>query len=213
MKTRTAILLSTAVIAGFIVYTFINTGQIFRVSGAIEVWYSVITKDMPLIGGVMRWLPLLAGLMLAAAQFVPEMTNKRLKLTMHLPLPEGRIVASMLAYGTAALLFVFIVTYAVFISGFSFYYPREMISGAILMSLPWFMAGLCGYFLAAWICFEPSWRHRIFNALAGVSFLAFFFIGANSGAYAPMLPWLAVLTAVSFTFPFYSAARFKDGAQ
>ena len=213
IKTRTIVFLAVALIAGFVAYTFINTAQMFRVSGAVNVWNNVITKDMSLLSGAMQWLPVLAGLMLALAQFVPEMTDKRLKLTLHLPLREGTTVSIMLAYGLLVLLAVFALTYGVLTAGFSAYYPCEMIAGMIWRSLPWFIAGLCAYLLAAWVCFEPVWRQRIFNALIGVCLCSFFFIAAPSRAYIPMLPWMIAFTVVCFAFPFYSASRFKDGAQ
>lgn len=207
------ILLSVALFVGFVVYTFINTAQMFRVSGAVEVWNTIITKDMPLLSGAMQWLPALMGLMLALSQFVPEMTNKRLKLTLHLPLRENRILSTMLVYGVSVLLVVFLLVYASLAIGFSTYYPSEIIMGMVWASLPWFLGGLCSYLMGVWVCLEPVWRFRIFYAVAGVCLCSLFFIKAGSGAYIPMLPYLIVFTIVCFTFPFYSAARFKEGAQ
>ncbi len=98
IKTRMILLLLLLVFAGMIAYSFINTAQLFRVAGAVNTWENTIMKDIPLISE-MKWLPVLAGLLLAIVQYVPEMQNKRLKLTLHLPLPETRIIYSMLVYG------------------------------------------------------------------------------------------------------------------
>lgn len=213
IKTRVSLLLIVAVMAGCVVYAFINTGQYFRVSGAVQVWNSVITKDMPLLPAAMQWLPLLTALLLALTQFIPEMTDKRLKLTLHLPMREDRVIAAMLTYGAVTLVGVYVLTYAALIVGLAAKYPAEMIWGMFWSSLPWFLAGVCAYPLTAWICLEPIWKHKILNALAAVCLSSFFFIGAMSGGYAPFVPYLAVFTLICFTFPFFSAARFKQGAQ
>ncbi len=213
IKTRMSVLIMVAVMAAAIIYTFINTAQDFRVAGAVNVWNTFITKDMALLPALMQWIPMLLGLMLALAQFVPEMTDKRLKLTLHLPMPEGRIVTLLLAYGVTVLATFFVISYAVLTAGFRAWYPAEMISGMYLKSLPWFMGGWCAYLLTAWICLEPIWKYRALNALAAVCLCSFFFIKGASGAYLPFIPYLAVFAVVCFAFPFYSAARFKEGAQ
>lgn len=213
IKTRRSVLLIALLAAGFTAYAFINAGQAFRVAGAVQVWNGVLTKDLSLLPSVMRWMPALAALLLSLSQFVPEMTDKRLKLTLHLPMGENRIVAVTLAYGIAVLAALYLLTYAVLIAGFSTRYPAEMIAGMGWKSLPWFLAGLCAYLLTAWICLEPVWRYKIGNTLAAVCLGSFFFMAAAAGGYKPFIPYLAIFALLCFAFPFYSAARFKEGAQ
>ncbi len=213
IKTRMSVLVMAAVMAAAVIYSFINTAQEFRVVGAVAVWNNIITKDTHLLPGLIQWVPVLMGLMLALAQFVPEMTDKRLKLTLHLPAPESRIMSLLLTYGATVLVSVFILSYAALVAGMSRWYPAEMISGMCLRSLPWFIGGWCAYLLTAWICLEPIWKHKVFDALAGVCLCSFFFFRGMTGSYLPFLPYLIVFAIACFAFPFYSAARFKEGAQ
>lgn len=201
------------IFAGVVVYGFIDTGQAFRVGGAVQVWSGILLKDASVMPPVMQWVPLLSALMLAFSQFAPEMASKRLKLTLHLPLAETKIMSAMLCYGLAVLVVVYLLAYIVLLTGLSLYYPSEVLMLAFLKSIPWFLGGLAGYLLASWICLEPVWRRRICNSVIAAACLSLFFIDAISGAYVPLLPWLAAIIVSGFSFPFYSACRFKEGRQ
>lgn len=213
IKTRRITILIGAVFAGIIIYSFINTGQAFRIGGAVQVWADIILKDASIFPSVMQWLPVLTGLLLAFAQFVPEITDKRLKLSLHLPMSEAKIVSAILCYGLMVLVLTYLITYGILMTGLSFYYPTEIKMIAFWKSLPWFLAGLTGYLLGTWICLEPVWRQRIYNAFISACVLALFFINAQSGAYMPLIPVLVIITIICFGLPFYSTARFKEGKQ
>ncbi|MCC8020043.1 MAG: hypothetical protein LIO85_09775 [Rikenellaceae bacterium] len=213
IKTRRSVLLAAALMTAAVVYSFLNVGQEFRVFGAVAAWNNVITKDTSLLPTIMQWLPAVVGVLVAVSQFVPEMTDKRLKLTLHLPLGENRIVCALLTYGVAVTGALFVVTNIALVAGMSVYYPGAIVAGMFLRSLPWFLCGVFAYLVTAWVVLEPLWRQKILNGLAGACLCYFFLIGAPSGAYVRFLPWLIVLTIVGFSFPFYSAARFKQGVQ
>ncbi|MFV0539259.1 MAG: hypothetical protein ACK5M3_18110 [Dysgonomonas sp.] len=213
IKTRRVITLIGIIFIAMIIYTLINTEQLFRVGGAVQTWSAVILKDMPILPGFVQWLPILAGLLLGISQFAPEMHDKRLKLTLHLPLTETKVMATLLLFGVSILLFIFLLSYLILSFMFSFYYPAEVVKAMIWSSLPHFFAGIFGYVLASWITLEPTWRQRIGYTLATIGFLTFLFISSISGAYIPFIPYLVVLLLLCFLFPFYSMYRFKDGAQ
>lgn len=213
IKTRRVILLSGIILISLIIYTFINTGQSFRVGGAVQAWTNIILKDIPILPSIIKWFPLLAGVLLGLVQFIPEMTDKRLKLTLHLPLPETKILSSMLLYGIIILAVFFLLMYLTLLIGLQSYYPAEIIKAMTWQILPSLLGGITSYFFAAWICLEPVWRQRVFNALIATGGLALFWIDAKSGAYSSFTLYLVLIILIGFFFPFYSTARFKDGAQ
>lgn len=213
IKSRRLIFLTGIIFVGVVIYSFINVGQTFRVDGAVQAWGSVILKDSPVFPVIMQWLPILAALAVSLAQFIPEMTNKRLKLTLHLPMSETKIIGAMLCYGLCVLALIYLTTYIMLMIGFSFYFPYEIRMLALLKSLPWFAAGIAGYFAVAWICLEPVLRQQIYNTFIAICILSLFFIKAQSGAYLPLLPFLLIVIIVCFGMPFYSSARFKEGKQ
>ncbi len=212
IKSRKILLLLSIVFTGMIAYLFMSISQDFRVSGAVSVWGNVITKDMPLVS-LLKWLPLASGILLALAQFTPEMQNKRLKLTLHLPLSETSIITCMLLYGIVVMLVLLACTSLIVLWGLNLYFAREIIVATCWVAAPWLLAGPIAYLFTSWICIEPVWIRRILYAFTGICGLSFCFITAHSGAYSPFIPYLLAWTIISFAFPFYSAIRFKEGKQ
>lgn len=213
IKTHRVVILVCAVFVATIVYALINTGQQFRVGGAVQTWAAVILKNSSVIPGFVKWFPLLAGILLGIAQFTPEMHDKRLKLTLHLPLEETKIMSVLLLYGISILAAIFISTYSILAISLSFYFPAEIIISMICSNLPYLLAGIFGYLFASWICIEPVWRLRIVYSVASLGFLSFLFIDSIPGGYISFMPYLVVIMAIGFLLPFYSMQRFKDGAQ
>jgi hypothetical protein len=183
-----------------------------RGTGMVAYWESIIQKDAVLFP-YFEYLPLLAGILLAITQYVPELQFKRLKLTLHLPLGENKILLTMLLYGFGVVLLFVLVTLPVLLLGLSRHFPGEIVYASCGNLLPWFLAGLASYLLASWICLEPQWKQRILNAIPGICVLSFFLMRAKSGAYQPLDPYLAGFVVVAFFFAFYSTARFKEGVQ
>ncbi|MDR0766457.1 MAG: hypothetical protein LBF09_05950 [Odoribacteraceae bacterium] len=213
IKTRGAVLLSGVLLAAYAVYAFIHTGQLFRVDGAVATWSGVILKDAFLLPGATRWLPLATGLMVGLAQFVPELTERRLKLTLHLPLPAGRVLSVMLLHGVITLLALYLPVAIALLSGLSAYYPPEITGALAWRALPWFAAGIAAYLFTAWTCVEPSWQQRVKNVLVAAGALPACYVDGPAGSYLPFLPWLVVILAVAFLAPFQAAGRFKEGVQ
>jgi hypothetical protein len=213
IKTKRIILLLIIALIALFMYTFINTEQTFRLNGYVQSWANVILKDLSVLPEITKWFPLFAGLLFALVQFIPEMTDKRMKLTLHLPLPEPKIVLSMLTYGFAVLLVVYLIMYMMWSIGLRFYYATEIITFMTWQVAPYFLGGLTSYLFTAWICLEPVWRQRLFNSLAATGGLYLFYMETKQGAYMTFIPYLIVMMIAAFCFPFYSTARFKEGSQ
>ena len=212
IKTRSIIAVIVCVFLGVGIYSFISINQNIRLVGIVGVWEDTIQKD-PVIFGYFQYLPLFAGILLAIAQYIPELQSKRLKLTLHLPLNENGIMMTMLLYGIIVIALLLIVTIPVLLLGLSRSYPSEIVFSALHQLVPWFFAGLAAYTITAWVCLDPQWKQRIFNIIPGLFFLSFFLLSAKSRAFCPFMPFLIVAIIVSFFFSFYSTARFKEGVQ
>ena len=212
IKTQRIIYLLYLIFIAVISYILLTTQQLIRTSGAVSVWENIIQKDLGLVDKI-QYLPLLAGLLMALAQFTAEMQNKRLKLTLHLPVPETKIMGGMLYFGILNLLLLFLVTICSLYIALSINFAPEIVCANIMRALPWFTGGLTAYLLCAWICIEPVWKNRLLNSIPACGALAMYYWQAKSGAYNSFIPYLILLTIVSFSFPFYSTIRFKDGAQ
>jgi hypothetical protein len=212
IKTRTTVAVLSALFLGTGIYSFMKTGENIRLLGLVNLWEEAIQKD-PVMFPYFKYLPLLAGVLSAIAQYVPELQFKRLKLTLHLPLNENKIVFTMLLYGFGVVLLLSFLTLGLLLLGLSKYFPAEIVGASFQQMLPWFLAGPAAYLITSWICLEPQWKRRILNAIPGIITLSCFFWKAKSGAYQPFDPYLTGLIIAAFSFAFYSTARFKEGIQ
>ena len=208
IKTRKVIgVLFTATIA-VLAYSFIEVTHSIRLDEAVNEWYAFLfmDKSLPLITMI---LPLISGLALALVQFVPEMVNKRLKLTLHLPADETSIISSMLMYGYLVLVLMFALTIIVYVCGMSFIFPYEATYMMIARLTPSFVSGLAVYGFTAWVCFEPQWKQRVLNLLIAVGLISVLFVSQQSGVYLHFGLGLIVIFIASFAFPFFSVLRFN----
>ena len=74
--------------------------------GRNERGCSCVQRDVIFID-MLQYIPLIAGILMAIVQFVPEMQRKCLKLTLHLPYPELKMTGNMLLSGLVLLLVCF----------------------------------------------------------------------------------------------------------
>ena len=210
IKTRKVIGVLLILTLAELAYSFIEVTHSIRLDDAVNVWYGFLFMDNSL-PTVTLGFPLIAGLALALVQFVPEMTNKRLKLTLHLPANESSIVAAMLLYGYLVLVGLFILSVVVFTIGLSFLFSSEITQLLLSKLLPSFVSGLVAYGFAAWICFEPQWKQRVLNLMVAVGLISVLFVTQLAGSYLHFGIGMVVLVIASFVFPFYSVLRFKHG--
>lgn len=210
IKTRRVLGVLVVLALAALAYTFIDVTHSIRLDEAVNAWYGYLFLGKQLPAVILLFSPL-AGLALSLVQFIPEMTNKRLKLTLHLPADETSIVSSMLLYGYLVLAVLFAFLILILVATLSLVLPREIIQSFLQTLLPWFVSGWIVYGFSAWICFEPQWKQRIFNLLIGLALLSILFVSQTSGAYLHFGWGLFVLLVASFVFPFYSAVRFKHG--
>ena len=102
LKMRTCCLCMAAVVAAFTVYCLMRISRIVTIKDVSHVWELMIGRDMVFVDVTQYVFPAV-GLAVAVAQFLPEMLQKRLKLTLHLPMSQMRMTFTMLLFGTALL--------------------------------------------------------------------------------------------------------------
>ena len=212
MKTRKLVGGWILLLAAVSVYAYIDLTYTIRMNEAVNVWFGILFQGTSVSALLMYLLPL-AGISLAIVQFVPEMTQKRFKLTLHLPASETRLVSSMLLFGYGVLGVLYLCCLVFLSLLVSRVLPFEGVSMMLSQVLPWTAAGLAGYGFTAWICIEPSWKQRAMNMLMAAGLLSVCFVSVYPEAYAGFGWGMAVLVAASFVFPFYSCIRFKQGVQ
>ena len=95
----------------------------------------------------------------------PEMQRKCLKLTLHLPYSQKKMVMAMLAFGVLALFACFATSFIIMGVYLPQHFTSELVQRILLSAAPWFLAGFAGYLLVSWICLEPTWKRRVLNLI------------------------------------------------
>ncbi|WP_421919425.1 hypothetical protein [Marinifilum sp.] len=193
-------------------YIFLKLGRSFRLVGLEHLWDVIVNRDQFLFRDI-KYFPLATGFCLALAQFVPEMIQKRIKLSLHLPLSNKKIVFSMLGFGLLSLTIIFVLHLAVILLFSVLYFPNEIIESMMYTLLPWYVAGIAAYAFMSWICLEPTWKRRIFNALLMFASLQLCFLSNFPGAYSLLVLALVLIPLYVLPFGYFSVQRFKVGIQ
>ena len=101
LKTRWYYLVAVLLSLGFVGYVLLNFFRAAGLKGIAHLWEVMLLRDAVFVD-LLQFVPLVVGLLFAVVQFVPEMQRKCLKLTLHLPCPELRMIGAMLLYGAVA---------------------------------------------------------------------------------------------------------------
>ena len=213
IKTRWAALCILLLSNGFAAYVLLRLYRAAGMMGPAHIWAVMLEHDEPFFAGILEYMPLLAGLVLACVQFFPEMYHKCLKLTLHLPCSHLRMMFQMLGYGLGVLLVSFGLNYLIMWLGMRGVLAPELYSRMLLVALPWYLAGLVAYLMCAWTILEGSWPRRLLDLLVMVLCLKVFFMSNIPGAYLPFMPWLVVFVLACLLLPWISIDRFKHGIE
>ena len=83
------------------VYIYIETRRLFVLDHAEIVWYRVMHLSQ-IHYALMKYVPLITSLLLAAIQYLPEMVGERLRLALHLPVSPHRLIMAHVLVGLTA---------------------------------------------------------------------------------------------------------------
>lgn len=212
IKTRWYLLLACLTMWGFVGYSLLRINRVINLKGAGHLWEVMLSRDAVFVD-LLEYIPVLLGVLLALVQFVPEMHRKCLKLTLHLPYPQLRMVNGMLLYGVLALLLCFAVGYLLMVAYLQGVLAPELMVRILLTALPWHLAGVAAYLLLSWICLEPTWKRRVAYLVVALLLLRIFFLAPAPEAYNAFLPGISLYTLCLVCLSWLSIARFKEGRQ
>lgn len=210
LKTRWLLLGIAVVLAGFSFYCFLNLSKVVEFRGGGILWGTLVAKDTVLLE-ILRYLPPVASAVLALAQFLPEIQQKRLKLTLHLPYPQGRMILLIAAYGLVCLTTLFALQATVSALVLKKWIVAELVTRITVTTLVWYLAGWAAYLFTASICLEPAWGMRVVILLLMAGLLRIMYLSPVPEAYNGFLPWLIIYVLCSAVLLFHGTARFKEG--
>lgn len=212
LKMRWAILGGLLLMLGMSGYVLLRMQRIIHFKGVNHLWEIMLIKDVTFLEPL-TYIPLLLGIVFAAIQFIPEMEQKRLKLTLHLPYPVTGMLFRMVRFGVTAMLLITLVSLILLSVRLHQLFAIEFTIRMILTTLPWFMGGICAYLFGAWIIIEPTWKGRFINTLFAVLWLWIFYLPVQPESGNSMLIYYPILLVLAFVLIFRSMYRFKTGKQ
>ncbi len=186
-------------------YVAVATRRLFILDHPEVVWYRLLHLGQ-LHCEALRLAPLCTGLALACFQFLPETRGERLRLALHLPFPpHGIIPAHVLAGGVLAGAIVLVQTAGLALLT-AHWFPLQAVILTLLSVLPWTVAGLVGYLGATLALLEPELPRRLCHLALTAGLAGLFLRQVQPGAYALVLPLLALclpLLAAAVLLPAY----------
>jgi len=210
LKLRWFLLLYTLLGIIAITYIFLALKHSFDFSGIRNIWGAILFQGNQFYE-IFKFVPLAGGVIVALAQYLPEISNKRIKLAFHLPLEENKVLLAMQALGAGCLFIAFLI----FIGLIGFislaYFPIEIVGDSVVTILPWLLAGFSAYFIVAFVVLEPSWVFRFLYSLIGTSFLFIHFLPAGIAGYGPATTGLSVLCVLLACSSLFTGYRFRKG--
>lgn len=210
LKTRMAVILVAVASMGLCAYILITTGRMIEANSMMPVWDTLLNRDMVLIE-LLRYVPLIAGILLGVTQILPEMTQKRIKLTLHLPVDNWKSIGTMVLYGAVVMLGLALLNLGTCFIVLRCWLPAEILRHIFLTALVWYVAGILAYFFTVWITLEPTWKMRIPELLFAAACLRGFYMSSMPEVYNAFLPIMVVFTLLCSTLPMLSIDRFKQG--
>ncbi|MBQ9888570.1 MAG: hypothetical protein IJM41_04935 [Bacteroidales bacterium] len=212
IKTRGFLLGALVVLTVLTAYTILNLSKIVELQGADVLWSTLIMKDTVLIESL-RYLPVAVGCLLAVFQFFPEITRKRLKLTLHLPYPQGKMIFMMYAYGIIAFLAICSLQAAILTLFLRKWLVAELAGRVMRTAMVWYLAGLAAYLFTASALLEPTWKRGVFILAVTLGVMYLLFLSPVPEAYNGFLPWLVIYVLGIQLLIYCGVSRFKEGLQ
>ncbi len=193
-----------------LLYIHLKLAHDMKFSEATSYWYYVIFRGLKFYLQI-KYIPFLAGLVVALTQFIPEINMKRLKLSLHLPMRENTILVQMMSVGIVSLILLFALAILILSVITLNFFTVEILRSVLITTLPWFLAGLVAYFAVSMIILEPLWSRRILLILISYGFISCLFKSYWYNLYSNSLPIFIVLGLFFSTSILLSAHRFRKG--
>lgn len=195
LKVRKVWLFAIGVNLCMLAYLLLTVRHQFKVEHSEMIWYWAFELRRLLYDSV-KYVPLLTGVMIAIAQFLPEMISNRFRLSLHLPIRADMLVWSWVGFGAlmgGLIMAMDAVGLYLIMSG---WFPGEAAWSAVLTASPWFLAGWIAYFGVTLIMMEPQMRQRLFYLVLTLAFLALLYQEKGYQEYDKALPMLFLIAGL-----------------
>lgn len=194
-----------------IIYLYLNILQNFS---AIEphsmLWYQAVFIG-DIYYDIFKFLPSIFAVIIALSQFLPELSNNKFRIVLHLPLNQNKMLFLYLSVGFLLLSILNIsILLAIYFVSKSFY-PHLISISATINAIPWILASYILYNAMVAIMLEPFWKRKAFLCVLFFILISMLFLNKEYEAYNNVMLIYILITLISFFIPALSLFRFKNG--
>jgi hypothetical protein len=212
LKIRWTYVAAVLLFAGVILNIALDIRRDMNFNAPMAVWSAVVFMGYQFYH-LLCYVPLLIGIAVGVAQFVPEVLQSKLKLALHLPIRENSAMLQMVGVGLLAIVALFLVALLAVALITVHYFPVEVLSSVLITVAPWFLAGIGAYLVVATVITEPRWIQRVILILLGYGALSPLFVGGQYEAYRHSFYLFVLLIALWSTGIVLSGHRFRRGVR
>lgn len=212
LKLRWVALVALSLEIVTLIYIFSNLRAAVEFNSAFDIWNVVVHKNYMFFGSI-KYIPLFIGLLLGVFQYLPEILEMKLKLTLHLPLKENSVFIFLNAFGTMILLGLFLPFIIILLGASNIVFPHEITTATILTIIPWFLSAFVAYYFVAAVMVEPLWTRRIIISIVGFILVNPLLIDTGYVTYKLILFPLLLIVLTFTGLHILSGLRFKRGAK
>ena len=144
LKTRWYATIALLLSLGTVIYIFISIRSDLNLLGAPQ-YFSSLILEKSIFFGKFKYIPIITALLIGLSQFVPEVTDKRIKLSLHLPMENTTVIYSMVLFGFAIITAIQLISVLLLTLFMSVYFPSEIIIPSLYIIFVYFVLRLFYY--------------------------------------------------------------------
>lgn len=204
-KIRWMMLMLCLVNISVCIYITITTRRLFILDHPEIVWYRVLHLGQ-IHYGDFKFLPLFSGAAVSFIQYLPEMWQQRLRLSLHLPVSTGKMIFIHVGIGLTAYCLAVLPDGMALIWMTTHFFPAEAVGTTCLTACPWFLAGVAAYLGGTLVLLEPNLECKAYNMIVAVGVAGLYLYSTFPGGYAKTLAMMLlplVLMGLSVLLPAY----------
>lgn len=194
-----------------LVYLFIDLRHLFAIEHAEMIWYWAFQIGTLHYAHIKYLLPI-TGVIIGAAQFVPEMIGHRFRLSLHLPVRSDALVLWSGLIGLLAVAIIGVLDALSLYAIIGIFFPSEAAESALLTALPWLFAGLVTYLSTALVTLEPRLVRKLVYIAVSAGFLWLFYQSNDYESYNRVLWKLALLALLFIPSIILPAYRYRNAS-
>ena len=201
IKTRFLMLMLLMFNLCYLVWNFVAMRRLFTLDHSEVVWYRVMNLgQIPYAD--MAFIPILTAVFFCCFQFLQEMRDARIRISLHTPCDSSTMVLLHALFGIIFLLTIFFIDGFVLLAMIAYYFPMEMTYTAFLTILPWFLAGLFVYLGGAFVLLEPQLKRKILGFFVTFSICLELLLFKGAAFYSNIIwVYLVLLPCMLYSLP------------